>query len=197
MVFEGQAPDPAAPGQAPDNRVPAAIPSPSGHRARAPGLGVGVGIGAGLVGGMVLGALSALLLIPGAAAWLSMLPSLPQPARAIVGVIETSGLAGLQPSPPSFAVVLETVSRATSDAGAALEVAGEIRNLTTSARAAPAVELTLLDAAGQPLRIIRLPATGGAIPAGGRSAFETVALDPPAGTARVSVRLGDGPLDRL
>jgi hypothetical protein len=149
----------------------------------------------GLACGLVAGAAAALFLLPGAPQRLAALPGLPAPARAMAAALDVPGVAALAPTPPPFSVALDSVRRAA--AGGALEVAGEIRNTTSASRAAPAVELTLLDAGGRALDVIRLPAGPGPIPAGRSAGFSTVALNPPPGTARIAARVASGPLDRL
>jgi hypothetical protein len=150
---------------------------------------------AGLGGGLAAGAAAVLLLLPGALQRFASLPGLAPPVREVAAALDVPGLAILAPPPPLFSIGVESVRRAA--AGGALEVAGEIRNLTAMERAAPAVELTLMDAGGQALGVIRLPAIAGPIPAGRSTGFSTVALNPPAGTTRIAVRVADGPLDRL
>jgi predicted Zn finger-like uncharacterized protein len=205
-VFEGRAAESLPPerSEAPPKHAPtpAGTRGDSGARDRAGGWAGGWAgalprAGAGLALGLVAGAAAALLLLPGAPAWLAGAPGVPEPLRRLAAAIDVPGLSALAPAPPAFAVALDPVRRAGTGAGAALEVAGEIRNLTAAPRPAPMVELTLLDAAGRALGVIRLPAEPVVIAAGGRSGFSTVALNPPNETARIAARIGEGPLDRL
>lgn len=73
------------------------------------------------------------------------------------------------------------------DGRLAMIVAGAQRNVEAGPRAAPALQVSLLDKAGHKLAIRLVPAPTGRVPAGEARAFRVSFLDPPSAAAQIGV----------
>ncbi len=115
--------------------------------------------------------------------------SLPRALAHVIGSLGNRLSLQGRPEPPLRFDVSSRVD-ALPGGGAALQVVGEVFNPTTMSAPVPALELRLVDASGQTLERRRVRAPAAAVPAGGRIAFATTALDLPAGTmaARLAPR---------
>ncbi|MFQ3596459.1 MAG: DUF3426 domain-containing protein [Sphingomonadaceae bacterium] len=147
--------------------------------------------------GLVAGSASALLLVPGAPQRLAAMPWLPADAAMMLARVQAQGLPLFAAAPTDLLVEAQVRAEALATGASALEVAGEIRNDGERARPVPPIELRIHDASGRLLERRWIQAGSSTIPAGGRIAFETVALNPPAGATGATVHLKPTLLDRL
>jgi hypothetical protein len=77
------------------------------------------------------------------------------------------------------------------------EIRGEVRNAGTARQPVPPLEVRLVDSAGATLARWTVAPPAGSLAPGAVLAFETSAINPPAGAARVAVRLKPAALARL
>lgn len=159
-------------------------------RAWAPRLAVFAGA---LVAGLVLGATTALLIVPGAAQKVAADPRLPPAAAGAIAWLPDRGLSILQPARSPLRVEAVAVRRAVPAGGFAFEVTGEVRNPSGQPLRAPMVELRLMGADGRMIETRRVPLADEQVLAGGGVAFSTVALNVPADATRLAVALRPGP----
>ncbi len=103
----------------------------------------------------------------------------------------------LQADRSPFRVEAVAVRRPVSAGGWAFEVTGEIRNPSSEALNAPAIELQLLGADGRILERRTIPSGEGEVLAGGGLSFSTVALNVPEEATRLAVALKPGLIDRF
>jgi hypothetical protein len=156
-----------------------------------------VAVAAGLFLGLGLGSASALLAIPGAPQKLAQDPRLSEPVGNALASLPGRGLRMLQADRSPFRVEAVAVRRPVSAGGWAFEVTGEIRNPSSEALNAPAIELQLLGADGRILERRTIPSGEGEVLAGGGLSFSTVALNVPEEATRLAVALKPGLIDRF
>lgn len=191
LVFVADASDEPEP-QADD--ASAEVASGEARTFRAARLATWVG-GGGV--GVALGAFAALLAVPGAVDRLAADPRLPAPATAILAQLPSNGLALLGSNASPLELAAGPVRRAMADGRTAFEVSGEIRNPTSAPRRTPAIEIVLVAEDGRALERRTLRPEEASIPAGGRLAFSSVALNAPPEATRVAFQLRPDPLDRF
>lgn len=123
------------------------------------------------------------------------LPAISLPAVSLPGFSLPTVRVPSTPPPPLSLVI--DAQRREVDGRTLWDVRGTLSNPTATAHDTPVIELMLVDAGGQPLASWTMRPPASRLPAGGSTAFETSAIDPPAGAAGVRATLKPAGLGRM